>query len=223
MSDEEVHNTYKLGMLNVTVSKWLTDIVKQFAPCTLISNSINSEIFNVHNPINKRNPKSLIFHYRTASIKGGIYAIQLIEKIHSKYPDFKFTAVSTEPKPKNFPEYITYVHGASPEEVSKLNNQHSLFVCTSVAEGFGLPGLEGMACGCALVSSGYYGVFDYAIDEENALISPTKDVDKMLLNVEKLIEDDALRIHLAQTGYECAMKRTLDIAGNQLEKLVISN
>lgn len=47
--------------------------------------------------------------------------------------------------------------------------------------------------------------------------------DKMLLNVEKLIGDDALRIHLAQTGYECAMKRTLDIAGNQLEKLVISN
>lgn len=195
---------------------------KRLPPPILISNSINGDVFNIKTPIEQRRPQSLIFHWRKESHKGGIYALQLIAKLHEKYPDFQFTAVSSQPKPANFPSYIQYVYNASPDDVARLNNQHAIFVCTSVAEGFGLPGLEGMACGCALVSSGYQGVYDYAVNNENALISPVEDADAMFQNVEKLLADDALRIRLAKAGYECAMKRTLAVTGQQLEQLLLS-
>lgn len=224
VSDAEVQATYQLGMTNIVVSKWLENIVQKFAPHpVLISNSINSDVFNIQKPLNQRNRYSLIFHWRKESYKGGGFALELIEKLHRKYPDFKFTAISNLAKPENFPNYVEYVYGIPPEEVARLNNQHALFVCTSVAEGFGLPGLEGMACGCALVSSGYQGVYDYAVNEENALISPVKDVDAMFRNVERLLRDDSLRIRLAQAGYECAMKRTLAATGMRLEQLLLSD
>ena len=224
VSDEVVNATYCLGMKNIVVSKWLEDIVRQHAPepPVLISNSINGDVFNVRIPLTNREPKSLIFHWRKEKHKGGIYALELIEKLHRLYPDFRFTAVSNQTKPENFPNYINYVHNATPNEVAELNNQHALFVCTSVAEGFGLPGLEGMACGCTLVSFGYQGVFDYAVDGENALISPVEDVNAMLSNVKRLIADDSLRIRLAQNGYQYAMKRTLSVTGKQLENLILS-
>lgn len=223
ISNIEVQSTYLLGMTNIVVSKWLDNIVSKFTHAILISNSIDGDVFNIQTPITNRNKKSLIFHWRTANHKGGIYALQLIEKLHQKYPDFKFTAVSSQPKPNDFPCYISYVRNASPDEVARLNNQHALFVCTSVAEGFGLPGLEGMACGCVLVSSGYQGVYDYAIDGKNALISPVKDADAMFLNIEKLLLDDSLRVRLAQAGHDCAMKRTLAVTGNQMEQLLLSH
>ena len=224
LSDKEVQDTYQLGMTNIVVSKWLEKIVQQFAPQPiLISNAINNNIFNIEIPLSQRKCRSLIFHWRKESYKGGDYALELIEKLHRKYLDFKFTAISSQAKPSGFPDYIEFVHGVSPEEVARRNNQHAIFVCTSVAEGFGLPGLEGMACGCALVSSGYQGVYDYAVNEENALISPVKDVDAMFRNVERLLRDDSLRIRLAQAGYECAMKRTLAATGMRLEQLLLSD
>ena len=222
ITDDEVKKTYQLGMTNIVVSKWLFHIVNEISPAVLISNSINGDVFNVQMSIENRCKKSMIFHWRKSSYKGGVYALKLINKLRDKYPDFKFTAVSSESKPRDFPSYISYVHNASPKQVARLNNQHTFFVCTSVAEGFGLPGLEGMACGCALVSSGYQGVYDYAIDGVNALISPVKDVDSMFHNVEKLLEDDELRIRIARAGNECAIQRTLDIAGKQLEQLLLS-
>ncbi len=44
----------------------------------------------------------------------------------------------------------------------------------------------------------------------------------MFWNVEKLLQDDRLRVRLAQAGHDCAMKRTLAVTGNQLEQLLLS-
>ena len=222
MSDEYVQSTYRLGLVNIVVSKWLESIVSKYSPVppTLISNAINGDVFNVSQAIESRNPRSLIFHWRKAEHKGCVYSLSLIEKLHEKYPDFKFTAVSGEPKPEKFPSYIDYVYRATPEKIAALNNMHSIFVCTTVAEGFGLPGLEAMACGCALVSSDYQGVFDYATNEENALISPAKDVEAMFRNVQRLLSDDGLRRRIAENGRQVALRRRLEETGALLEQTI---
>ena len=88
-------------------------------------------------------------------------------------------------------------------------------MCTSVKEGFGLPGLEAMACGCALVTTDFDGAKEYAVNNKNALVSPIKDVDAMYQNVIKLFEDENLRFKIAQGGLRAKLRNVL---WNVLEK-----
>ena len=57
-------------------------------------------------------------------------------------------------------------------EIADILRQSDIYVFTSLWEGFGLPPLEAMACGCAVVSSDAKGINEYAKDEKNALIYP---------------------------------------------------
>ena len=77
LSDEEVYNTYKLGMTNIVVAGWLKTIVDKYSeqPSILISNSINTNVFKVLNPPESRYLHSIVFHYRKAPHKGAKYAL----------------------------------------------------------------------------------------------------------------------------------------------------
>lgn len=65
---------------------------------------------------------------------------------------------------------------------------------------FGLTGAEAMACGCALVSTNYKGVYEYARDKENALLSPINDAEALARNIKKLIKNEDLRQKIAKQG-----------------------
>ncbi len=54
-----------------------------------------------------------------------------------------------------------------------MNISH-IFISTSWWEGFGLPSLEAMACGCALILTDAGGVNEYAIANENCLMYEPK-------------------------------------------------
>ena len=58
------------------------------------------------------------------------------------------------------------------------------------------------ACGCVLCSIDYLGVHEFAVNEENALLSSVKDVDVMVRNACRLIDDNKLRIRLAENGQQ---------------------
>ena len=89
---------------------------------------------------------------------------------------------------------------ASKEDTVKIYNSVSIFLCATVSEGYGLTGLEAMSCGAVLVSTDYNGVKEYAVNEENALLSPVKNVEALVCNVKKVIEDYNLRKRLSSNG-----------------------
>lgn len=91
-------------------------------------------------------------------------------------------------------------------------------MCTSVEEGFGLPGLEAMACVCAVVSS-YRGVLGYVIDGENSLLSPVRDVDAMVNNIVRLFEDDELGKRISENGIRTGKERSLEKSASTFERI----
>ena len=221
-SDEEVCYTYCLGMKNIVVADWLKQIVDKYSsnPSILISNSINTKIFKISSPPESRSSHSIVFHYRKESYKGAQYAIETVRMLYSKYNDLKVYVVSTNNPPDDLPECCIFLKNLSPKEVAEVNNRARVFICSSIEEGFGLPGLEAMACGCVLVSSKYRGVLEYAVDGKNALLSPIKDSKAMADNIVKVFENNKLQKKLIEGGIETAEQRSLKVSGSLLESVL---
>lgn len=216
-SDAEVYASYKYDMTKIVVANWLKKIVDMhsYSESILVSNCINTNIF--YNKENERKKHSIVFHYRSDECKGSKYALEVIEILMKKYADLSVDVISAEKKPNNLPRCCTYHYKIRADEISEINNNSQVFMCSSLEEGFGLPGLEAMACGCALVSTSYKGVLEYAIDSVNALLSPIKDAKSMADNVERLFENEILRKRITKNGIKTGIERSLDKSAKRFE------
>jgi glycosyltransferase involved in cell wall biosynthesis len=74
-----------------------------------------------------------------------------------------------------------------------------------------------MACGCAVVSTENTGVVDYITNMESGLLSPIKDPQSLGENLIKLLDDDNLRIKLAENGNNNIRSYTWDNSTDELE------
>lgn len=222
LPDEKVYETYSLDFKHITVAKFLSNIVDAHSTCksVCVPNGINTDLFKVTVPIEKRKKLSIAFHYRSNPQKGSKYAFDVVRILQKKYIDLEVIVVSIEKKPDDLPKNCKFIHGATPQKVADINNSVSIFMCTSMLEGFGLPGLEAMACGCALVTTDYTAVHEYAENQYNALISPVKDTESMARNVIRLLEDDNLRIKIAQNGVITGAERSLEMSAKKFEEAI---
>ena len=59
-----------------------------------------------------------------------------------------------------------------------------------------------MMCGTSLVTTDTGGSWDYALKEETALVSPSKDPEALAKNLIRILGDDSLRLKLTETGYQ---------------------
>lgn len=218
-----VENTYALGMKNIVVSKWLKEVVDSVSgkPSMLLSNCIDSGVFKDKKC--ERHEHSIVFHFRSASHKGCEYAFRVVDELIKQYPDLRVDVISSEKPPVDLPFYCLYHRNINAEKISDINNLSKVFMCTSIDEGFGLPGLEAMACGCAVVSTRYRGVLEYAIDGENALLSEPRDVDAMVNNIVRLFEDDELRNRIAENGVKTGKERSLEKSAQKFEEVLINS
>jgi glycosyltransferase involved in cell wall biosynthesis len=90
----------------------------------------------------------------------------------------------------------------APDRVAALQRRVSVFVCPSLEEGLGLPGIEALACGAALASTDTKGCRDYAIDGETALLSPPGQPELLAESIICLLREAQLRERLAKRGQE---------------------
>lgn len=78
-----------------------------------------------------------------------------------------------------------------------------------------------MACGNVLVSTNYQGVREYAKDGYNALLSPVKDVDALVENVNRAFEDEELSNRLVANGQESVKRFSWEEAYQKFKKAIL--
>jgi len=98
---------------------------------------------------------------------------------------------------------IRYVVGPDDEEVGRLFCQATVFVQTSMHEGFALPPLEAMASGAAVVCTDAHGNRDFCLDGINCLMPPSqpREVSEAIA---RLLGDPELRARLGAAGVKTA-------------------
>jgi len=99
---------------------------------------------------------------------------------------------------------ITWVPDPTDDEIAEIYSASTVFLLTSLHEGFALPPLEAMACGCPVVSTDADGNMAFCRDGENCLIVPKHDAALVARTIERLLADADLQERLRRGGLETA-------------------
>jgi glycosyltransferase involved in cell wall biosynthesis len=115
--------------------------------------------------------------------------------------------------------YFRVIKPDCDEEIADVYNKSSIFISTSWWEGFGLPGLEAMACGCAVITSGSGGVTEYANDKNSLFFTP-KSSSELEFALLKLLNNRNLICVLSENGKISAGKFSWEKSALQLENIL---
>ena len=216
----EIRATWRLGMRTVAVSGWLAGQVEAAGgKATVVPPGIDHAPFGVRTPPEDREPVVAMLYSRAPykAPEDGVAAIRLARDAR---PDLRAVVFGSGPRPATLPGWMEYRRAVPQDGLVELYNEASVFLCSSLAEGFALPPAEAMACGCAVVTTDCGGNREYATHGETALVSRPGDPHALGSNLTRLLEDERFRLALAERGREAVDRFTWDAAGTALAALL---
>ncbi len=204
MCENKLFETFNAGFDNIVVSSWLKKIVDEHSKdkSVLIKNPIDLSVYHSFVPIEQREKHSIGLLYHSGEHKGLKYSIEALKILKEKYKDLKVYMFGTSDPKEKIPGLVKFIKDASQKDTVKLYNNVSVFMCSTINEGYGLTAMEAMACGAAVASTDYEGIHEYGIAGVNCLLSPVKNVQAMVENVSRLFDDDKLRYTISKQGIE---------------------
>lgn len=200
---QQVDATWRLPMRKLFVANWLLERARTMGcpdrELSLVPNAIDHEIFGVETESRKRGPRVAML-YGESRWKGAAEGLEALELVKREVPDLQAELFGVWAAPEDLPDWVVYHRDPSRPQLRALLNRSAAFLCPSWSEGWGLPGAEALASGCALVSTDNGGVRDYASDGKEALLAPPKDSNALAERLLRVIQDEALRERLALAG-----------------------
>ncbi len=218
--------TYMLPLRKVAVSSWLAqEIQRRFGDQpVVIPNGIDLPKFFPDPEIRRNYPThdfrvGILSHSEPR--KGFSTGLESFRMIRESCPEARLilfgTNRPTEPAGDEFHECVTA------DQTRRFYDSLDLFISSSYQEGFGLTGLEALACGVPLVTTDSGGVREYAIHEETALVCPTGDSQSIAEAVLRVRQDAVLRTKMSRAGLAKAKEFEWSRSILQMEDFLIKN
>jgi glycosyltransferase involved in cell wall biosynthesis len=140
--------------------------------------------------------------------KGADDGIDALALLRTRLPDVQVRMCGTV-RPDRLPSWIAFDFHPGDAGLRHLYSTSTAFLYPSRYEGFGLPPLESMACGCPVVTTQVGAVSEFAADRCNALVVRPHDVLGMAARLEELLLNPALRNGLSERGRHTAERYAL--------------
>ena len=164
----------------------------------LVHPSLNHDVFYNQN-IRKINEVNICLVARKHPLKGFIDFIKPFSENKILGIDNVYVISHDDLSEFNL-EGIKLINPQNDEEIAYYMNKSHIFISTSWWEGFGLPAIEAMACGCAVVLTNAGGVNEYSIPNENCLMYEPKDRKMLETHIETLVNKTVLRSKISKNG-----------------------
>jgi GT2 family glycosyltransferase len=209
--------SYRSEFRYMTISSWNRDRLRELGlEAVLIPPGIDLENFRPLNDEQRRDDMILALG-RSNPLKNLPLTLAAWRLLPEPRPELCLFGIEPELADESG---IRYVTAPSDVEVNRLFNQATVFVQTSLHEGFCLPPLEAMATGGAVVCTDAHGNRDFCSDNENCLM-PAPEPAKVAAAIERLLADSALRERLGAAGRasaaDYAWERRIDALESFLE------
>lgn len=102
---------------------------------------------------------------------------------------------------------IIFTDVISGEDVLNIYRLLNIKILASTMDGFGLVLLEAMATGCPVIATRFGGITDVVTHQENGLLFEDGDTDQLAGQIKLLLNDQQLRQHLIENGYDTAFNQ----------------
>jgi L-malate glycosyltransferase len=195
---ELVDATWRSSLHKIVVSKWLYTLGKELGAdsLTYIPNGMDPEHYRLTQPLSRERRVAMV--YSSIRFKGAVDGIKALELAKAKHPDLKAILFGVTTFRPNIPSWIEY-HKNPPQNfiIEEIYNKSSIFLCPSLSEGFALPPAEAAACGCAIVATDCGGIRDFIENGTTGLLSSPEDPKALAANLCLLLENEDLRMKLA--------------------------
>jgi glycosyltransferase involved in cell wall biosynthesis len=197
---DTVDATYRLPLGKIVISTWLSDIMREKfeSDAEVLVTPVDPGLFHpVPAPAATPRPRVLMLHHSYAW-KGVGDGLDVIARVRKRIP---LHLVGFGVKPPAGRVVYDEFHADPPQsELARLYSGADVYLCPSWDEGLGMPSMEAMACGAALVTYDNGGSRDYARDGETALVAKRRDVAHLAAKLERIVRDEALRAKIAERG-----------------------
>lgn len=214
---QQIESTYHLPLEHFVLSPVIADLLLKITgkKPPVVALGVDSGEYQLQLPISDPGRILLGFPNRPETHKRTADAVAVMTQVKQRLPEIKVWCFGRNNN-LTLPDWINDYRTPSSRELCELYNKTAVFVTPSDYEGWGLPGMEAMVCGAALVTTDHGGVRAYARSQYNALFSPPRDIHGMVDHVLQLWNEPSYRMKLAQQGQQDTAQFTWDAATRQL-------
>jgi glycosyltransferase involved in cell wall biosynthesis len=200
---ERVDATYRLPLVKIVISSWLRDVMREefAAEAEVLVTPVERSLFHpVPATVATSRPRVLMLHHDYAW-KGVADGLEAVARARRAVPSLFLVGFGVK-RPRGSTAYDEF-HADPPQATLRaIYSSCDVYLCPSWDEGLGMPPMEAMACGAALVTYDNGGCRDYARDGETALAARRRDVGDLAAKLERLASDETLRRKIASAGRE---------------------
>jgi glycosyltransferase involved in cell wall biosynthesis len=204
----QVDATYRLPLRKIVISTWLAGIMRErFASeAEVLVTPVDPALFR---PV-PADPgdglvRVLMLHHEYPW-KGVADGLAAFARARARHPALRLVGFGVK-APRTPIPYDEFHRNLPQERLAWLYSRCPIYLCPSWDEGLGMPSMEAMACGAALVTYDNGGCRDYALAEQTAVVVPRRDVEALGAGLGRLAADRALRERLARQGMELVRTR----------------
>jgi glycosyltransferase involved in cell wall biosynthesis len=154
---------HEFPVVNITCSHFLAKDLKRTA---VVHSPYDSQCFHEQEKTD-REPGSVLFVGRMVSVKGLSWLLASFGDLWQRQPSARLTVAGSGPEESTLRQWvqqqpwrdaIEWKGALAPGQVAMEMNRHQLLVVPSLQEPFGTVVLEGLACGCKVITSNAGGL-----------------------------------------------------------------
>ena len=198
---DAVDATYRLPLRKIVISTWLRELMRERfgSPAEVLVTPVDLELFHpTPAEASTSRPRVLMLHHEYAW-KGVADGLEAVARVRRRVPALRLVGFGVKPPPEGMP-YDEFHRSPPQGRLAAVYSSCGIYLCPSWDEGLGMPSMEAMACGAALVTYDNGGCRDYARDGETALVARRRDVADLAAKLERVVVNEPLRGRLAAAG-----------------------
>ena len=216
---EIVQQRMRLPAFIYTVSQYSADKIKEIygKDASIIYNALETSIFYPRKEEKQKEETSITIvgseDFKFKNIGEILEVIRLLKRNYK----IKLNWI-TQNNPKINEEGKDAIVNPQQKVIGEILRNTDIYICNSEYEAFGLPTLEAMTCGAAVITTDTGGMRDFVQNGINALVINHHDKDDMKEKIEMLINDKKLKHKIAENGMKTALKFNWDNSVINMEK-----